>query len=74
MFQLSSYGGELRFTIYYEGEVEENAEDSQKLEVRIGGSKIGLIYVHDKAIYPHEEYEIIIPLVEVKTRRKFIGT
>ena len=36
------------------------------------GSKFGLIYVHNEAIYPYKVYEIVIPLVEVKITIKFI--
>jgi hypothetical protein len=62
--KLASYGGNLSFSIRYEGV--SAGERPKKLNVRISGAGINLIYYHPPSyLAANRDYKIIIPLYEV---------
>lgn len=62
--KLSSYGGNLTFTIHFEGQ---STNRPKKLEVRISGARVNLVYTHNRLLYSSydQDYQITIPLFEV---------
>jgi hypothetical protein len=59
---LASYGGNLSFNIQFEGP---SSSRPKKLEVRLSGARVNLVYSHSKPLYAYETYKINIPLFEV---------
>ena len=64
--KLASYGGELNFNIRYEGP---NRAVPARLEVRLSGANVNLVYTYSKILYPYDDYQISVKLFEEPFKR-----
>lgn len=65
--KLASYGGNLSFTIRYEGS--NTGERPNHLDVRISGAGLELIHTDRSWLYAYQDQEFIVPLFEDEFRR-----
>lgn len=60
-----AYGGFIRFTIEYDGGV----EDFRSLDLRISGNRINIYYVSEERMQPGRPYNVSIQLTEENFKR-----